>query len=111
MWALIEKRREKAKSARIGDIVERQEILTEIYRDKTAVEVPLDTVGAEIGETEDGKFLAVKVAVLDKTKIKAIDTQNKMDGLYVQTVKLTITHEDWLDRFDDDEKEKKGGTN
>jgi phage terminase small subunit len=87
--ALIEKRREEAKSARIGDIVERQEILTEIYRNKKAVEVPIDTIGAETGETEEGKFLSVKVAVLDKTKIKAIDTQNKMEGLYVQKHQVT----------------------
>lgn len=89
VWALIEKRREEAKSVRIGDIQERQEILTEIYRNKKAVEVPLDTFGAEAGETGEGKFLAVKVAVLDKTKIKAIDTQNKMDGLYVQKHQVT----------------------
>lgn len=80
--AIIEKRQKAEKSARVANRTEREEILSEILRNKKVCEV--DTpIGAEIGVTEDNKLKFVKVAVSDKNKIGAIDTLNKMDGLYV----------------------------
>lgn len=81
--ALIEKRQKAEKGALIADRAEREEILSSILRNNKAYEVS-SPVGAEIGETEDGKFKFVKVAVSDKNKIKAIDVLNKMDAIYVQ---------------------------
>lgn len=100
--ALLEKRREEARNARIGDIVERQEILTEMYRNNKAVEVPGSAIGAQVAETEDGATKIVRVAVTDKDRLKAIETHNKMDGLYSIKVKLEITHEDWVEAIKKD---------
>lgn len=82
LFALIEKRLEKEKSALIADRAEREEILSEILRNNKACVVS-SLIGAEIGVTEGKKLKFVKVAVSDKNKIRAIDVLNKMDAIYV----------------------------
>lgn len=65
---LIEKRREKEKSALIADRTERQEILSKLARK----------------------------AEKDKDKISACDQLGKLAGDFVTKLKLEKPHEDWL---------------
>lgn len=104
---IIEKRQEKEKSALIADRTEREEILSSILRNNKVCEISPLAAGAEIGETPEGETKIVKLAVVDKDKIKAIDVLNKMDALYIQRrehsgeIKTGITFADGLKQVRD----------
>ena len=83
--ALIEKRQEAEKSAKVADRTERAEILSSILRNNKAYEVEGLTLGVDVAEElETGKTKFVKISAVDRDRIKAADTLNKMDALYVQ---------------------------
>lgn len=73
VWALIKKRQEAEKSARIADRTEREERLSEILRNDRAYKIEIEKTRQEI----------IKIDVENRDTIKAIDTLNKMDGIYV----------------------------
>lgn len=73
LFKAIEKRLEKEKSARVADRTEREERLSEILRNNRAYKIQNEATG----------FETIKVDVENREVIKAIDTLNKMDGLYV----------------------------
>lgn len=92
IFALIEKRLKAEKSALVADRTEREERLSAILRNDRAVKVFNPKLLTEEFKTE----------VETKEIIKAIDTLNKMDGLYVTKVKLEEPHEAWLKLLEDE---------
>lgn len=107
LFALIEKRLESEKSALIANRTEREEILSSILRNNKACEVSALTPGVQVGETPEGKTKFVKIEVVDKDKIKAIDVLNKMDAIYVSkqehsgSIKSGVTLADGLKQIRD----------
>lgn len=79
LFALIEKRLEVEKSVLIADRQEREERLSEILRN--------DRVYIHINQKTSQETIEVEVE--NRDVIKAIETLNKMDGIYVQKHQVT----------------------
>lgn len=86
----LEKRGEEEKTALIADRTERAEILSNILRNNRAIEIDKPVQGCDtVRDEENGDYKFVILDSANKDVIKAADTLNKMDGLYVQKHQVT----------------------